>query len=145
MNLTNLKSQIKNIIREELDEMARTAGTGNSVEITEEGKNLLKSLSKGGQTPQGIRKSHVEILAWLLKSEKEGKRVQKIDYATEIGKPQPAVNGLFNELIQQNLVKSGSYTSIAKTATPKPAVDYTSMLADLDLEDKPTKSSKKSK
>lgn len=146
MTLNELKSKIHSILKEELAEMARTAGTGNAVKITQAGKNLLKDLKTGNQPPAGIRKSHIAILAWLLKSEKEGKRVQKIDYAKEIGVQQPQVNSLFNELLKpvegsadgKGYIESEGYTSMAQTAVPRIPTDYTSMLADLDLEDEPT-------
>jgi len=121
---------------EDLDEMARTAGTGGAYSITDEGKEALKQAQATGELPEGLRASHVAILIYLFKKNKEGQRVQKIDYAKEKGVPQPAVNPLFNQLVEKGLISTESYA--AKTKEPATARPRTSVadlgLADLELD-----------
>ena len=100
---------------EEMDEMARTAGTGGAYTITPEGESLLRSLKAGGSLPMGIGINHLEILKFLYNAKKDGKRVQKIDYANLLGKKQPDVNKFFNTVEELGFarVESGEeYTEI---------------------------------
>jgi len=143
MKKSELKQKIKEVIKEELDEMARTAGTGNAIKLTDKGKQVLKDIKAGNQPPVGVRETHVKILVWLFKKEKEGKRVQKIDYAQEMGKPQPYFNGYFNELLKEGYIAAEGYTSIAQTRVTKAPTDFQSLVADVDdEEEKPAKPTK---
>jgi predicted Rdx family selenoprotein len=120
----------------DLDEMARTAGTGGAYTITEKGKEVLKQAKEMGAAPEGIKNSELAILVYLFKAQKEGNRVQKIDYARERGVPQPAVNPLFNNLEVKELVTREGYTSKQqepKSSRPRP--DITSMLGDLEIDE----------
>jgi len=120
---------------EEMDEMARTAGTGGSYTITPEGEAALKQAKATNQLPEGLKGSQLGILIFLFKAKKEGKRVQKIDYAAEKGVPQPAVNALFNELEVKGLATKEGYTSAQKEPSEaKPKADLAAVLADLDLD-----------
>lgn len=93
-----------------LDEMARTAGTGGAFTITKEGEDVLRQVKATREIPEGLRSSMIAILIWLFKAKKEGKRVQKKTYADERGVPQPAVNPLFNKLLEKGLVSMEGYT-----------------------------------
>lgn len=101
----------------DLDEMARTANTGGAFTITPEGEAAFKEAFKSRTTPEGLGNRHMEILAWLLKAKKDGKRVQKIDYAKELGVPQPAVNPYFNKLKEKGFVSSENYQSSSAPKT----------------------------
>jgi hypothetical protein len=116
----------------DLDEMARTAGTGGAYSITDAGKEALKQAQTTGELPEGLRASHVAILIYLFKKNKDGERVQKVDYAREKGVPQPAVNPLFNQLTEKGLISTESYA--AKTKEPATTRPRTS-IADLGLDD----------
>jgi hypothetical protein len=119
-----------------LPEMARTAGTGGAYTITEKGEEILKQTKAAGKAPEGIKNSEIAALVFLFKAKKDGKRVQKIDYATERNVPQPAVNPIFNSLEVKELVTREGYTSKQqepKTSRPRP--DVGSMLGDLDIEE----------
>jgi predicted transcriptional regulator len=119
-----------------LPEMARTAGTGGAYTITEKGEEILKQAKASGKAPEGIKNSELATLVFLFKAKKDGKRVQKIDYAKERNVPQPAVNPIFNSLEVKELISKEGYTSKQqepKTSRPRPDVD--AMLGDLDIEE----------
>jgi len=119
-----------------LPEMARTAGTGGAYTITEKGEEILKQAKASGAAPEGIKNSELATLVFLFKAKKDGKRVQKIDYAKERNVPQPAVNPIFNSLEVKELISKEGYTSKQqepKTSRPRPDVD--AMLGDLDIEE----------
>lgn len=119
-----------------IPEMARTAGTGGAYSITEKGEEILKQAKASGAAPEGIKNSELAALVFLFKAKKDGKRVQKIDYAKERNVPQPAVNPIFNSLEVKELVTREGYTSKQqepKTSRPRP--DVGSMLGDLDIEE----------
>ena len=119
-----------------IPEMARTAGTGGAYTITEKGEEILKQTKASGKAPEGIKNSEIAALVFLFKAKKDGKRVQKIDYAKERNVPQPAVNPIFNSLEVKELVTREGYTSKQqepKTSRPRP--DVGSMLGDLDIEE----------
>jgi hypothetical protein len=119
-----------------LPEMARTAGTGGAYTITEKGEEILKQTKAAGKAPEGIKNSEIAALVFLFKAKKDGKRVQKIDYATERNVPQPAVNPIFNSLEAKELVAREGYTSKQqepKTSRPRP--DLGAVLGDLDIEE----------
>jgi hypothetical protein len=119
-----------------LPEMARTAGTGGAYTITEKGEEILKQAKASGKAPEGIKNSELATLVFLFKAKKDGKRVQKIDYAKERNVPQPAVNPIFNSLEVKELISKEGYTSKQqepKTSRPRP--DVGSMLGDLDIEE----------
>jgi hypothetical protein len=119
-----------------LPEMARTAGTGGAYTITEKGEEILKQAKASGAAPEGIKNSELAALVFLFKAKKDGKRVQKIDYAKERNVPQPAVNPIFNSLEVKELISKEGYTSKQqepKTSRPRPDVD--AMLGDLDIEE----------
>jgi hypothetical protein len=121
---------------EDLDELARTAGTGGAYSITDEGKAALKQAQATGELPEGLRASHVAILIYLFKKNKEGQRVQKIDYAREKGVPQPAVNPLFNQLMDLGLISQSGYEAKAKApATSRPRTSVADLgLGDLEID-----------
>jgi hypothetical protein len=119
-----------------LPEMARTAGTGGAYTITEKGEEILKQAKASGKAPEGIKNSELATLVFLFKAKKDGKRVQKIDYAKERNVLQPAVNPIFNSLEVKELISKEGYTSKQqepKTSRPRP--DVGSMLGDLDIEE----------
>jgi hypothetical protein len=119
-----------------LPEMARTAGTGGAYTITEKGEEILKQTKAAGKAPDGIKNSEIAALVFLFKAKKDGKRVQKIDYAAERNVPQPAINPIFNSLEAKELVAREGYTSKQqepKTSRPRP--DINAVLGDLDIEE----------
>jgi hypothetical protein len=119
-----------------LPEMARTAGTGGAYTITEKGEEILKQTKAAGKAPEGIKNSEIAALVFLFKAKKDGKRVQKIDYAAERNVPQPAINPIFNSLEAKELVAREGYTSKQqepKTSRPRP--DLGAVLGDLDIEE----------
>jgi hypothetical protein len=125
-----------------LPEMARTAGTGNAITITEKGEEILKQAKATGSVPEGIKARQLEILVFLKKAKNDGRRVQKADYAKEkYGDPkaQPQINSLFNELATKELVAAEGYTSKQqepKSSRPKVDTDaIMSQLDDLDIEE----------
>ena len=122
-----------------LPEMARTAGTGGAYTITEKGEEILKQAKATGKAPEGIKNSEIAALVFLFKAKKEGKRVQKKDYAAEkYGNPkdQPKVNDTFNSLEMKELVSKEGYTSKQQEPkTSRPRTDVGSMLGDLDIEE----------
>jgi hypothetical protein len=122
-----------------LPEMARTAGTGGAYMITDKGEEILKQAKATGSIPEGIKARQLEILVFLKKAKNDGRRVQKIDYASEKGVPQPAVNPLFNDLEVKELVAREGYTSKQqepKSSRPRTDVDAVmSQLDDLDIEE----------
>lgn len=129
-----------------LPEMARTAGTGGAYTITEKGEEILKQTKASGKAPEGIKNSEIAALVFLFKAKKDGKRVQKIDYANERNVPQPAVNPIFNSLEVKELISKEGYTSKQqepKTSRPRPDVD--AMLGDLDIEESKKALSEKDK
>jgi hypothetical protein len=121
---------------EDLDELARTAGTGGAYSITDDGKEALKQAQSTGEIPEGLRASHLAVLIYLFKAGKEGKRVQKIDYAREKGVPQPAVNPLFNQLEEKGLISREGYAAQTKApATSRPRTSVADLgLGDLELD-----------
>ena len=119
-----------------IPEMARTAGTGGAYTITDKGEEVLKQAKASGAVPEGIKASELAVLVFLYKAKKEGKRVQKMDFANEKNVLQPAVNPLFNSLEVKELVAKEGYTSRQqepKSSRPRP--DVSSMLGDLDIEE----------
>jgi hypothetical protein len=119
-----------------IPEMARTAGTGGAYTITEKGEEILKQTKASGKAPEGIKNSEIAALVFLFKAKKDGKRVQKIDYAKERNVPQPAVNPIFNSLEVKELISKEGYTSKQQEpATSRPRPDVSSMLGDLDIEE----------
>jgi hypothetical protein len=122
-----------------LPEMARTAGTGGAIAITDKGEEILKQAKTSGAVPEGVSARQLDILVFLKKAKNDGRRVQKIDYAKEKGVLQPAVNPLFNDLEVKELVTKEGYTS--KQQEPKssrPRTDASaiiSQLDDLDIEE----------
>lgn len=120
---------------EDLDEMARTAGTGGAYNITPEGEAVLKQVKATKEIPEGLRPSLVAILIFLYKAKKEGKRAQKIDFAKQRGVPQPAINPLFNMLEEKGLISKEGYVSAGKpAAAPKPQADITKDVDALELD-----------
>lgn len=107
----------------ELDEMARTAGTGGAMVMTDAGKQAYKNAAasiKAGKNPEGMREMWFRILRWMSKN--EGKRLQKVDFAREeLGPnvPQPRVNPFFNQLIEKGWIVVNEYD--AYTGDKKPA------------------------
>ena len=137
MKVSQLRKIIKEAVNAEIDEMARTKGTGGGIKITPEGETMLKRAKATGTVPEGIRANHLAILKFLYQAKQSGKRVQKIDYADSIGVAQPQVNSLFNQLIEKGLVETEKYTSVSfgATGSPKPKTDISSLLGDLDFGD----------
>jgi hypothetical protein len=136
MKITELRQIIKNTIQEmSLPEMARTAGTGGAYSITPEGENILKQAKATNTIPEGIRASHLGILAFLYKAKQDGRRAQKIDYANEKGVPQPAVNALFNQLEEKGLAAKEGYQamSIGPKGSARPKTSVEDILGDLDI------------
>lgn len=123
-------------MEDDLDEMARTAGTGGAYTVTDAGKEVLKTIKNTGELPAGIRASHAAILAYVLKKNQAGERVQKIDYAKEKGVPQPAVNPLFNQLEEKELITREGYEAQTKAPTStRPRMGLGDLgLDDLDLD-----------
>ena len=120
-----------------LPEMARTADTGGAYTITDKGEEILKQAKASGAVPEGIKASELAALVFLFKAKKDGKRVQKIDYAKERNVAQPAVNPIFNSLAVKELISKEGYTSKQQEpATSRPRTDIASLgLADLDIEE----------
>ena len=135
MKKKNISEGIYKLIKEMVvDEMARTAGTGGSYTITPEGEEMLRQTKATGQAPVGLNASKIAVLAFLYKAKQDGRRVQKIDYANERGVAQPAVNPLFNFLEMEGLVSKSGYVSTRPGGTsPRPGVDLSSILGDLDI------------
>jgi predicted transcriptional regulator len=136
MKITELRQIIKNTIKEmSLPEMARTAGTGGAYSITPEGEAVVKQAKATNEIPEGIRASHLQILAFLFKAKQDGTRAQKIDYAKEKGVPQPAVNSLFNQLEEKGLVAKEGYQtmSLGPKGPAKPKASVEDILGDLDI------------
>jgi high-affinity K+ transport system ATPase subunit B len=136
MKITELRQIIKNTIKEmSLPEMARTAGTGGAYSITPEGEAVIKQAKATNTLPEGIRASHLQILAFLFKAKQDGTRAQKKTFADEKGVPQPAVNALFNQLEEKGLVSKEAYqgfsTGPKNPAKPKASVE--DILGDLDI------------
>jgi len=94
-------------------------------------------MAQTGEIAPGLRAAHVKILKWLYLAKKDGKRVQKADYAKELGVQQPQVNPLFNQLEQAGFTSKEGYQTLNPKAagggTPKPGFDVKSALGDLDL------------
>ena len=125
-------TKVKSLKESSMDEMARSAGTGNAIKITAAGEDKLREAKTSGNVPQGMKQSDLGGLIWLFKN--KGKRVQKVDLANELGKPQPAVNGMFNRLIEMGLAEIEGYTTAQKEKTPKAGgVNVADLLGDLDL------------
>jgi len=120
---------------EEMYEMARTAGTGGAYTITPEGEALLRNLKAGGSLPMGIGIKHLDILKYLYLAKKDGRRVQKFDYAASIGKLQPDVNKFFNQLEEQGLVSRIAYTTGTSTGGSKAGKSVDDILADFEMDD----------
>jgi hypothetical protein len=122
-----------------LPEFARTADTGGAYTITEKGEEILKQAKATGKAPEGIKNSEIAALVFLFKAKKEGKRVQKKDYAAEkYGNPkdQPKVNDTFNSLEMKELVSKEGYTSKQQEPkTSRPRTDISAALSDLDIEE----------
>jgi hypothetical protein len=136
MKITELKQIIQNTIKEmAIPEMARTAGTGGAYNITSDGEDIIRQAKATNSIPEGIRASHLAILAFLFKAKQEGKRAQKIDYAKEKGVPQPAVNALFNQLEEKGLVSKEGYQgfSTGPKAPAKPKASVEDILGGLDI------------
>jgi hypothetical protein len=134
MKLSELRKVIKNTIQEmSLPEMARTANTGGAYSITPEGEDVLKQAKATGELPAGLRASQVAVLVFLFKAAKEGKRVQKVDYAREKGVPQPAINPLFNQLEEKGLVAKEGYQNTNPAIAAKPKKGVEDILGDLDI------------
>lgn len=115
---TKLINSILRAIKEnrdeyELDEdMARLAGSGGSLQITEEGIQALKDLAAKNYAniPNGFTQKTGAALSWLYKQNKDpNKRVQAVDYARELGVQQPYVNGAFKFLIEAGFVEKKAY------------------------------------
>jgi hypothetical protein len=136
-------SQLRKLIRETIeevaiDEMARTPGTGGGIKITSAGESALRQAKATGQIPEGIRANHLAILKFLFQAKQDGKRVQKIDYAKQLGVPQPQVNPLFNQLIEKGLAEMEKYQSAlpgTSTGSTRQKTDVQAMLGDLDFGD----------
>ncbi len=119
-----------------LPEFARPAGTGGAYTITEKGEEVLKQAKATGKAPEGIKNREIAALVFLFKAKKEGKRVQKMDYAKEKGVDQPAVNSIFNGLEMKELATKEGYTSKQQEPkTSRPRVDVSAALSDLDIEE----------
>jgi hypothetical protein len=139
MKISQLRKIIKETIGEmAIDEMARTAGTGGGIKISSAGETALRQAKATGQIPEGLRTSHLAILKFLFQAKQDGKRVQKVDYAKQLGVAQPAVNSLFNQLIEKGLVEVDKYVSAlggTTSSTPKAKPNVQDMLGDLDFGD----------
>lgn len=136
-------SQLRKLVRETLDEMAidemspRPVGTGAAYTITDEGIEILKQIKATGELPKGIKIGDIKLLKFLFQAKQDGLRVQKIDYAKSLGDnvSQPTVNAIFKPLEDQGLITSAPYTSAlgSTSSTPKPKINVTDMLSDLDI------------
>jgi len=118
-----------------LDEMARTAGTGGAFIITPEGEDVLKQVKTTREIPEGLRPNLVAILIFLYKAKKEGRRAQKIDFAKQRGVPQPAVNPLFNKLLEKGLVSMEGYEPKKPTSSGTKTDTSLINLDDLELDE----------
>jgi predicted Rdx family selenoprotein len=127
----------ENLNEDDLYEMARTAGTGGAFTITPEGEDLLRKLKGGMELPADVRTSHVAILVWLFNAKKEGKRVQKADYARERGVLQPVVNPLFNQLENLGYAQKEGYVGLSPKSPgggSKPTTNVEDLLSGLDID-----------
>lgn len=131
MRISKLRQMVRETLAEmALPEMARTAGTGGELKITDKGKKALTDKSNEAK----LATTALEALYFVASANKKGERVQKKTFADSIGKPQPAVNPLFNKLVEEGFLELSGYTPASSSSSPKPkaAFDY-SKLADLDL------------
>ena len=137
MKISQLRKLIKEAITEvEIEEMARTAGTGGAYMITPEGEAILKSAKETGELPEGRTARQIQILKFLYQAKQEGKRAQKIDFANMLGVPQPSVNPLFNKLEGDGLISQDKYVSAlgtTSTGSSRPKPNLGDLLGDLDI------------
>jgi hypothetical protein len=141
MKVSQLRKLIKETINEmEIDEMARTVGTGGGVKITDAGKQALKRIRTTNEMPAGLKKSGLDMLIWLFKTNGAGERAQVADYAElmfDDRKAQPRVNPIFNELKSLGFAEKEGYISALPgvSGTPKSKLNPASMVDDLDFGD----------
>lgn len=131
-------SQLKNMIREELEMFARTPGSGHAAKLTPKGTSTWENIKKTRTLPEDLALKHAAILKFLYNAEAEGKRVQRIDYAESIGKAQQNVNADFNYLEEKGYVMKDRYVGFGKpggggSGKPKPSIE--DLLGDEDLGD----------
>lgn len=106
----------------ELDEMARTAGTGGAIKLTDAGRAAYKETVaslKAGKGPGNMKEMWFRILRWMHQN--EGKRLQKVDFAREVlgpNVPQPRVNPFFNQLIEKKWIDIDAYDAYSGEKKP---------------------------
>jgi len=150
MKISQLRKLIKETIEEvEIDEMARTKGTGSGITITPAGEDVLKQAKATGNVPGGIRAGHLGILKFLFLAKQDNKRVQKADYAVKMfgdpsqsedspinltaRKQQPKINPFFNDLIDKGYAEVDKYQSTIVPKSTKPKIDVANLLGDIDI------------
>lgn len=105
-----------------LDEMARTAGTGGALKLTDAGRAAYKETvasMKAGKGPGNMKEMWFRILRWMHQN--EGKRLQKVDFAREVlgpNVPQPRVNPFFNQLIEKKWIDVDAYDAYSGEKKP---------------------------
>jgi predicted transcriptional regulator len=126
-------SEIKQLIKETIDEMARTPGTGAKVKITDKGESAVKQIVATKELPTGMTNNRFKVLKALYMAKKNGKEgIQKTDIAAELGTTQQGVNGDYNWLRSEGYAEDTAYTPKGKATPSNPRQSIDDLLAGLD-------------
>jgi hypothetical protein len=139
-------SELKQLIYETMDEMARTAGSGATYQISEKGKNIIRQL-KNGQIPElnfKLGKNHLAVLkvaaqnsdVWMSKREIaaivcESKISSGALAASEC---QPYVNKEVGHFAEEGILNVRGYEKTGGgDGSSRSSTDFGSMFADIDI------------
>ena len=131
-------SELRQLIREELtNEMARTAGTGNTFIISEEGKKLIADIKAQQVDPStlGLTKKDLVVLAAIAKSDKPLSQIEVAALVCTGDRVscQQDVNTNFRRLLGLELLTKIGYEKTSPDKKPSTGFDASALFADVNV------------
>jgi hypothetical protein len=136
MKINQLRQIIKEAIDEmAIDEMARTAGTGAKVKITDAGVAVLKKIAKTNEWPEGMTNKRFLVLKTLYQMNTMETPVQLTAVATKLDTTQQGVNSEFKYLKDNGYAEATAYTPKGPSTPKNPRQSKEDLLSGLDFID----------
>jgi len=133
-------NQLRQIIREAIDEiaideMARTAGTGAKVKITDAGIAALKRMSQTKEFPEGMTNKRYKVLRALYEMNTKENPVQLTAVAARLETTQQGVNSDYNWLKGEGYAEAISYTPKGPSTPKNPRQSKDDLLGGLTFDE----------
>ena len=136
MKINQLRQIIKEAIDEmAIDEMARTAGTGAKVKITDAGVAALKRMVKTNEWPEGMTGKRLLVLRTLYEMGTMATPVQLTAVAAKLETTQQGVNSEFKYLKDNGYAEAMAYIPKGPSTPKNPRQSKEDLLGDLTFDD----------